>query len=123
MFPGLKDTSTLQDTLKLCIASLVHHHNNLKEILPTSHPLLSSYLFRHPKVITQLRSQLVGEAASWMKPTGIPPHVELRQFAACSSRRNVKSHRGKGSCRWQYNQGYAREHHRDITQARRYIET
>ncbi|KAG6946968.1 hypothetical protein JG687_00016401 [Phytophthora cactorum] len=54
MFPGLKDTSTLQDILKLCIASLVHHHDHLKEILPTSHPLLSSYLFRHPEVMTQL---------------------------------------------------------------------
>ncbi|KAG2763952.1 hypothetical protein Pcac1_g24459 [Phytophthora cactorum] len=83
MFPDLKDTSTLQDILKLCIASLVHHHNNLKEILPTSHPLLSSNLFRHPKVITQLRSQLVGEAASWMKPTGIPPHVELYKQLKC----------------------------------------
>ncbi|KAG6971862.1 hypothetical protein JG687_00001808 [Phytophthora cactorum] len=70
MFPDLKDTSTLQDILKLCIASL-------------SHPLLSSNLFRHPKVITQLRSQLVGEAASWMKPTGIPPHVELYKQLKC----------------------------------------
>nr|CAI72258.1 hypothetical protein PI35.0090 [Phytophthora infestans]CAI72349.1 hypothetical protein PI49.0570 [Phytophthora infestans] len=83
MFPSLKNTSALQDILKTCIASLVQHHDHLNEVLPASHPLLSSYLFRHPEVVTQLRSKLVWEAASWMKPTRIPPHVELYKQLQC----------------------------------------
>ncbi|KAE9073512.1 hypothetical protein PF010_g25041 [Phytophthora fragariae] len=46
MFPTLKKCSGLQDILKLCIASLVYHHDFLREAMPASHPLLSTFLFR-----------------------------------------------------------------------------
>jgi len=76
-FPLLHETSTLQDILKLCLASLVCHADYLRERMPSTHTLLSTYLFRHSDVLDQLRCHLVLGSSSWMKPTGIPPHVEL----------------------------------------------
>ncbi|POM62610.1 LOW QUALITY PROTEIN: hypothetical protein PHPALM_28209 [Phytophthora palmivora] len=77
MFPVMKSGSSLQDILKLCMASLVYHHDYLRRTLPTTHPLLSTYLFRHQEIVVQLRKALVQDNSPWMKPTGIPPHVEV----------------------------------------------
>jgi len=77
MFPTLSKCSCLQDILKLCIASLVCHHDHLKEKMPASHPLLTTILFRHTEVVGHLQAKLVNGISPWMKPTGIPPHVEL----------------------------------------------
>ncbi|ETI37477.1 hypothetical protein F443_16532, partial [Phytophthora nicotianae P1569] len=77
MFPMLRACSTLQDILKLCIASLVNHHSYLRELIPASHPLLSTFLFRYPDMMNHLEAALVCDTSIWMKPTGVPPHVEL----------------------------------------------
>ncbi|KAJ8542691.1 hypothetical protein ON010_g12119 [Phytophthora cinnamomi] len=86
MFLALHTTSTLQDILNLCVASLVYHASYLGETFPASHPLLSTYLFRHGDELSQLRCQLEVGTSSWMNPTGIPPHVELyKQLHAMQS--------------------------------------
>ncbi|KAG6943045.1 hypothetical protein JG687_00018694, partial [Phytophthora cactorum] len=77
VFPALSECSNLQEILKLCIASLVLHHDYLRDTLPTSHPLLATYLFRQPDVLALLRLQLSTGGSAWMQTTGIPPHVEL----------------------------------------------
>ncbi|KAJ8575566.1 hypothetical protein ON010_g3645 [Phytophthora cinnamomi] len=43
------------------------------------HPLWSSYVFLYPEVLARLRGSLLTEGSSWMRPTGIPPHIELFQ--------------------------------------------
>ncbi|POM70035.1 Hypothetical protein PHPALM_13606, partial [Phytophthora palmivora] len=77
MLPVMKSCSSLQDILKLYMASLVYHHDYLRRTLPTTHPLLSTYLFRHQEIVVQLHEALVQDNSPWMKPTGIPPHVEV----------------------------------------------
>jgi hypothetical protein len=96
MFPSLNNTSTLQGVLRLCLASLVVRADHLLETLPASHPMLSTYLFRNSQVLDQLRAALVStdDSTPWVKPTGIPPHVELykqllaMQISSTSCRRS-----------------------------------
>ncbi|KAG6948702.1 hypothetical protein JG687_00015310 [Phytophthora cactorum] len=77
MYPAIREVSGLRDILKLRIASLVKHSTYLQETLPPSHPLLSTALFRDTTMLTDMSESLSIGDATWMTPTGIPPHVKL----------------------------------------------
>jgi hypothetical protein len=78
MFPVMNDDAHFAPVLQLCLASIVTHADFLREHLSKKHPLLSSYIFRCPDVLSRLEG-LLATGNSWMRPTGIPPHVELFQ--------------------------------------------
>jgi hypothetical protein len=72
-FSALASDSHLQPTLKLCLASLVFHYNYLLSVLPMTHSLRGTILFRVNNTSKLLEDQLVRSDSSWMTPTGIPP--------------------------------------------------
>ena len=78
MFPEICKEKRLRPILHLCLASLVHHSDALIDTLESSsHALLSTYIFRNQSVMMQLKERVVTRNSKWMKPTGIPPHIEL----------------------------------------------
>ncbi|KAE9361504.1 hypothetical protein PF008_g982 [Phytophthora fragariae] len=77
VFPGLVDADELRPILHLCLAPLVYHGDYLLENLAPSHALLSTYLFRDPIAMARLRSQVITCDSPWMRPTGIPPYIEI----------------------------------------------
>eukprot|EP00644_Phytophthora_capsici_P000442 jgi/Phyca11/100403/e_gw1.4.279.1 len=64
--------SSIVGILKLCVALLVKHSVYLRTTLPPSHPILTTALSRDTEMMNELNASLVS-----MKPTGIPPHVEI----------------------------------------------
>ncbi|EGZ25517.1 hypothetical protein PHYSODRAFT_438801, partial [Phytophthora sojae] len=77
MFPVLSREANMAGILRLCLASLVHHAEYLQQHLPATHALLSTHLFTSPTVLRTLEGQLVAGESLWMRPTGIPPYIEL----------------------------------------------
>jgi hypothetical protein len=77
MFPSLASDDNLRPILNLCLASLLKHEEFLRHQLPSSHALLSTYLFRDAVAMAQLQDQLVVNDSAWMRPTGVPPYVEI----------------------------------------------
>ncbi|DBA01821.1 TPA: hypothetical protein N0F65_002937 [Lagenidium giganteum] len=77
MFPTLNEVNCVQPLLKLCLDSLVQHSSYLLSVLPLSHGLRATHIFREPMVLQALSNRLVTGASQWMRPTGIPPHVAL----------------------------------------------
>ena len=77
MFPQHQSDLHLRGVLRLCLASLVYHSTVLVELIPPSHQLLQTYLFREKGLLTRLRGQISTRESRYMKPTGIPPHVEM----------------------------------------------
>lgn len=79
MFPALKSEPHIIPVLQLCLASIVTHAGFLCKNLQPQHALLSSYVFRYPDIMSRLTGMLSMDQSSWMRATGIPPHVELFQ--------------------------------------------
>ncbi|ETO74209.1 hypothetical protein F444_09989 [Phytophthora nicotianae P1976] len=77
LYPSLFEISSIVDIRKLCVASLVKHSVYLRATLPPSHPILTTALFRDTEMMNELNASLVFGDSLWMKPTGIPPHVEI----------------------------------------------
>ncbi|OWZ16684.1 hypothetical protein PHMEG_0009481 [Phytophthora megakarya] len=77
MFPGLASKINLRGILRLCPASFVYHAEYLMATFPSEHPLLSTLLFAKPTFLQDLRLKLECSETSWMKASGIPPHIEL----------------------------------------------
>lgn len=77
MFPVLQSICHLNPILKLCLGSLVHHESFLRDILPSKHPVLCTYIFRNLKCFEELKKLVVIRNSPWMQKTGIPPHVEI----------------------------------------------
>lgn len=76
-FPGMVVDAELLPTLKLCLASLVYHYDFFCNILPSNHALRASFLFRKRDEALALRSRLADPSSTWMRATGVPPHIEL----------------------------------------------
>ncbi|KAK1938813.1 hypothetical protein P3T76_008888 [Phytophthora citrophthora] len=79
IFSPAQNDAHVASILQLCLASLVKHAEYLRSILSETHPLFSSYVFRQPDKMATLQAMLADGRTSWMRPTGIPPHVELFQ--------------------------------------------
>ncbi|OWZ01297.1 hypothetical protein PHMEG_00027345 [Phytophthora megakarya] len=79
MFPSMVGDTHIVPVLHLCLASLAHHAEYLRRNISQKHPLLSSYIFRCPDIMVKLQGMLTTNENSWMRATGIPPHVELFQ--------------------------------------------
>ncbi|ETV90024.1 hypothetical protein H310_15143 [Aphanomyces invadans] len=62
--------------LVLGLASIVHHADFLRTTLPSSHPVLHTAIFRDNFMISNLKA-LVRTTSKAMKPTGLPPYVEI----------------------------------------------
>jgi len=77
VFPGLANDDDLRPLLRLCLASLAYHGDYLRRELPSSHTLLSTTLFRDTMTMERLQHQLVTIDSPWMRPTGIPPYIEI----------------------------------------------
>ncbi|KAF0687307.1 Aste57867_20917 [Aphanomyces stellatus] len=78
MFPTLDEYYSLKDLLHLVLASLVHHMDALKNVLPPRHPLLLTPLFCNPKMASYLKSIVVlGYESDHMITTGIPPMTTM----------------------------------------------
>ena len=83
-----------KDVLWICLASLVHHFDNLKQQLDVNHPLLVTPLFvmedqqreltLSKRLGPELGQQASGAAGhySGMTVTGVPPHIAymMQQF-------------------------------------------
>ncbi|ETO68358.1 hypothetical protein F444_14788 [Phytophthora nicotianae P1976] len=63
--------------LQLCLASIAANATFLRENLKSKHAVFTSYVFRNSDVLDQLTTLLNTGESTWMRPTGIPPHVEL----------------------------------------------
>ncbi|OWZ12355.1 hypothetical protein PHMEG_00014505 [Phytophthora megakarya] len=74
---GLADESNLNDVLQLCLASLVYDVQIFTATLSPNHPLLSTSIFTSSDVLNELHKNLEEGESLWMRPTLIPPHVEL----------------------------------------------
>ncbi|OWY97053.1 hypothetical protein PHMEG_00032510 [Phytophthora megakarya] len=79
MFLVLASEINLRGILRLCLASLVYHAEYLMVTFPSEHPLLSTLLFAKPTILQDLRLKLEYSEPSWMKASGIPPHIELNK--------------------------------------------
>jgi len=77
MYPKLKEEPLLSDVLSLCLASLVYHSSTLVQLLPPTHPVLHTYIFREEGLLDKLKANVSINESPWMKPSGIPPHVEM----------------------------------------------
>ncbi|OWZ04478.1 hypothetical protein PHMEG_00023611 [Phytophthora megakarya] len=78
-FSVLESGTHIRSVLELCLASLVKHEVFLHEILPSTHLVFTSYLFRNTYVITKFEAMLNVSEVTCMRPTGISSHVELFQ--------------------------------------------
>ena len=70
----------MRDILKMCLASVVYHSEFLRDQLPQNHKLLTTALFRDNNLLEILRLDVecrLARPAEVMRPTGIPPHVNL----------------------------------------------
>ncbi|KAH9122174.1 hypothetical protein AeMF1_006420 [Aphanomyces euteiches] len=76
MFPHLARLTSMRLILSMCLASLVHHGPNLVSVLPKRHALLSTHLFRSNDTMNALRQDVLLDS-TFLKSTGIPPHVAL----------------------------------------------
>ncbi|ETV97463.1 hypothetical protein H310_09392 [Aphanomyces invadans] len=76
MFPGLSKSVSLFGVLKLGLASIVHRADFLRTTLPSSHPVLHTAIFRDYFMMSN-RKALVRTTSTAMKPTGLPPYVEI----------------------------------------------
>eukprot|EP00644_Phytophthora_capsici_P018614 jgi/Phyca11/41572/gw1.247.4.1 len=77
MFPVMAGDAHIGPVLQLCLASLAAHATFLRENLTSKHAVFMSYIFRNSGVLDQLATRLNTGESTWMRPTGIPPHVEL----------------------------------------------
>eukprot|EP00644_Phytophthora_capsici_P019524 jgi/Phyca11/133416/e_gw1.458.2.1 len=85
MFPATQTNAHISPILQLCVASLVKHADYLRVTLKNTHPVFSSYAFRQPNTMAMLQMMLTDGRGSWMRLTGIPPHVDLFQQHAETS--------------------------------------
>ena len=79
MFPSMSSQVHLRGVLSLCLASLAFHSTVLIKLLPATHSLLQSYAFRERGLWNDLRDRVSISDSCTLKPTGIPPHVEMYQ--------------------------------------------
>lgn len=74
----------LAETLAHCLASIVHHADTLRELLPSSHYLAHHELFSNRELLDRLRGLLYRDnkySSPFMQSTGIPPHsLQLREM-------------------------------------------
>lgn len=77
MFPSLETDLNMHKILHLCLASLVYHADYLVDILPKEHPLLATTVFSNPSLMAALSSRVLTENSTWIRPTGIPPYIEV----------------------------------------------
>ncbi|KAF0690700.1 hypothetical protein As57867_017862, partial [Aphanomyces stellatus] len=76
VFPQLAMEIHLWGVLSFALASLVYHFEFLVQILPPTHPLLSSAIFANLTIMATLKAHVV-LSSTRHAPTGIPPHVDL----------------------------------------------
>lgn len=63
--------------LIMCLASMVEHHDWLKEKLGASHVIFAKTpLYNNPELLSTLKSHLAGEDTN-LQPSGVPPHIEF----------------------------------------------
>ncbi|KAJ8561846.1 hypothetical protein ON010_g7833 [Phytophthora cinnamomi] len=79
MFPALKQEAHITPVLQLRLASIVTHAEFLRKTLQLQHALLSSFVLRYPDILNRFNVMLSTGSSSWMRATGISPHVELFQ--------------------------------------------
>ncbi|KAH9133211.1 hypothetical protein AeRB84_020668 [Aphanomyces euteiches] len=83
VFPSLHALFHLQGVLRLCLASIVYHHEFLVSTLPSTHALLSSTLFRNNSILQRLKCIVQhGCESTTLQASGVPPHVELYRTLA-----------------------------------------
>ena len=76
MWPNRKTYQT--GILKVCISSLVYHHETLSNMLPISHPIFSCGLYADEVLLSQLKADVkIGFVSDEMSGTGIPPHISI----------------------------------------------
>lgn len=78
MFPNLPHN--LSYIGEFCLASLVYHHDFILRTCHREHRIRGTPLFMSEKILKELRPLVKSGHAddnSWLKATGIPPHVSL----------------------------------------------
>ena len=71
---------SMQRVIRLVMASVVYHREFLRSVLPPSHPLLRTAIFRNPDMMSRLARLVVcrlPKPDDFMKVTGIPAHVSI----------------------------------------------
>lgn len=77
-FPGLTQMTSLRALLTFCLASVVHHREQLLELLPSSHGLRFTAPFTDNAFYNRLKAAVVvGPSPMLKKPSGLPPHVVM----------------------------------------------
>lgn len=67
---------SLARILEMSLASLVYHHDFLRQTLPAKHPLFSTPLFSDPQLLNNLRAKVTaGTSDPSMTATGLPPFI------------------------------------------------
>lgn len=79
-FPTLPDTKLLIGTF--CLASLVHHSQFMRELLPTNHIIFSTPIYRNSSLLQQLKDLVISghhQPEDIITPTGIPTDIHITQ--------------------------------------------
>jgi hypothetical protein len=75
-FPGVAQMSSIRAILTFCLAAVIHHREQLLELLPRDHELRFSPPFTDNAFYNRLKAAVVvGPSPMLKKPSGLPPHV------------------------------------------------
>jgi hypothetical protein len=77
-FPGAP--ATMHGAVVFLLASLVFHSDYLLAVLPATHPLLNTQLFRTHGLIASLKARVAGcnsQNEDTIRASGVPPHIGL----------------------------------------------